>query len=59
MLGQNQSCQIKVPRTVYLTAVVTHIPFVIGPGQPKKKGLSPVPCQTEIKLVQSVSFVSP
>ena len=42
VLGQNRSCQVKVPRTVYL----------------KEKTKSPTPCLMEIKHVQSVSFVS-
>ena len=48
VLAQNQSCQIKLSRTVYLRPVVTHFPFVIGTRQLQKKGLSPAPCLTEI-----------
>ena len=58
MVGQNNSSQ-NISRTVYSRTAVIHVPIVVGPGQPQKKGLSPDLCQTEIKHVKSVSFVSP
>ena len=58
MVGQNYSSQ-NISRTVYSRTAVIPVPIVVGPGQPQKKGLSPDLCQTEIKHVKRVSFVSP
>ena len=44
---------------MYLTPDVTPVPFAIGTGHLQKKCLSPAPCLTEIKHVESVCFVSP
>ena len=58
IVGQNISSQT-ISKTVYSRTAVIPVPIVVGPGQPQKKGLSPDLCQTEIKHVKSVSFVSP
>ena len=58
IVGQNISSQ-NISRTVYSRTAVIPVPIVVGPGQLQKKGLSPDLCQTEIKHVKSVSFVSP
>ena len=58
MMGQNKSSQ-NISKTVYSRTAVIHVPIVVGPGQPQKKGLSPDLCQAEIKHAKSVSFVSP
>ena len=58
MMGQNKSSQ-NISKTVYSRTAVIHVPIVVGPRQPQKKGLTPDLCQTEIKHAKSVSFVSP
>ena len=58
VVGQNISSQ-NFSRTVFSRTAVIPVPIVVGPGQPQKKSLSPDLCQTEIKHVKSVSFVSP
>ena len=57
VMGQNKSSQ-NISRTVYLRTAVIHVPIVVGPGQPQKKGLSPDHCRTEIKHAKSVFCLS-